>query len=347
MLHSIGTASVRGSYAPHELRRRSRRRTPRAAIVHPHVTRPSRRRRDRIAAGAGVRARQLGKTRPADRPRRRCPARTARFPGTDRIELATEATGPADAVVLLECSEITRPEVAGLDRYFVINVDHHLGNEMYGAVNWFDSSAAACGEMVADIIDALGVPWTRDIAANLYLAIATDTGGFRYGSITRGHVREVPPHRRDRRRHRGTLAADLRQLRHRPRADHRRAARRDGAAPRQSRWPCSTSTTSCSPRCGATIDDTEGLVNLPLGAREVVAVALFKRQNDGVYRVSLRSKGDVDVRAVAAKWSGGGHKNAAGCTVTRRLPGLEARVRRRDRRQARVTGLTTPARSRY
>ena len=51
--------------------------------------------------------------------------------------------------------------------------------------------------------------------------------------------------------------------------------------------------------CGATIDDTEGLVNLPLGAREVVAVALFKRQADGVYRVSLRSKGGVDVRAVA------------------------------------------------
>jgi phosphoesterase RecJ-like protein len=65
----------------------------------------------------------------------------------------------------------------------------------------------------------------------------------------------------------------------------------------------------------ATIDDTEGLVNLPLGAREVVVVALFKRQADGVYRVSLRSKGDIDVRAVAAKWSGGGHKNAAGCTV--------------------------------
>ncbi len=43
---------------------------------------------------------------------------------------------------------------------------------------------------------------------------------------------------------------------------------------------------------------------------------LFKRQSADVYRVSLRSKGDVDVRAVAAKWYGGGHKNAAGCTVT-------------------------------
>ncbi len=68
--------------------------------------------------------------------------------------------------------------------------------------------------------------------------------------------------------------------------------------------------------CGATVDDTEGLVNLPLGAREVVAVVLFKRQPDGTFRVSLRSKGDVDVRSVAKRWQGGGHKNAAGCTMT-------------------------------
>jgi phosphoesterase RecJ-like protein len=56
-------------------------------------------------------------------------------------------------------------------------------------------------------------------------------------------------------------------------------------------------------------------VNLPLGAREIVAVALLKRQNGNVFRVSLRSKGDVDVRAVAAVWDGGGHRNAAGCTA--------------------------------
>jgi len=68
--------------------------------------------------------------------------------------------------------------------------------------------------------------------------------------------------------------------------------------------------------CGAAIDDTEGLVNLPLGAREVKAVALLKRQSPGVYRVSMRSKGEVDVRGVAMMWGGGGHTNAAGFTIT-------------------------------
>ena len=67
--------------------------------------------------------------------------------------------------------------------------------------------------------------------------------------------------------------------------------------------------------CGATVDDTEGLVNVPLGANEVRAVALFKTQADGTCRVSLRSKTTVDVREVANHWGGGGHKNAAGCTL--------------------------------
>ena len=77
---------------------------------------------------------------------------------------------------------------------------------------------------------------------------------------------------------------------------------------------------------GATASDTEGLVNLPLGANEVRAVALFKRQADGNYRISLRSKDGVDVRAVALLWGGGGHTNAAGCTVTGELAAAKAAV---------------------
>jgi phosphoesterase RecJ-like protein len=76
-------------------------------------------------------------------------------------------------------------------------------------------------------------------------------------------------------------------------------------------------------QCGATVDDTEGLVNLPLAAREVTAVVLIKRQDATTYRLSLRSKGDVDVRAVAAQWQGGGHKNAAGCTIVGEIAELK------------------------
>jgi len=67
--------------------------------------------------------------------------------------------------------------------------------------------------------------------------------------------------------------------------------------------------------CGATSDDTDGLVNLPLGAKDVLAVALVRKQTDTQYRVSMRSKGAVDVRSVAVLYGGGGHVNAAACSV--------------------------------
>jgi phosphoesterase RecJ-like protein len=236
------------------------------------------------------------------------------FPGADRIELAPEATVPADAVVLLECSELSRPEVAGLDRYFIINVDHHLGNEMYGSVNWFDPTAAACGEMVADIVDELGVEWTPEIASHLYLAISTDTGSFRFGSIT--------PRTFDRCRRIAEAGVDTAALSRQIFDSYSVGRVRITGAMlsamelfHDNRVAVLHVDEEQLRANGATIDDTEGLVNLPLGAREVVAVALFKRQPTGIYRVSLRSKGDLDVRTVAARWKGGGHRNAAGCTV--------------------------------
>lgn len=237
------------------------------------------------------------------------------FPGVSDIELSSRAEGPADAVVTLECSDISRPGVEGLAKYFIINIDHHLGNEMYGAVNWFDAGAVACAEMVADVVDALGVEWTPEIASHLYLGIATDTGGFRHGPITartfdacrRIAATGVQPAALSRQifdsfgigRVKLTgLMLNRMELRH----DNRLAILQFDDALLAS--------------CGATIDDTEGLVNLPLGAREVCIVALFKGQTDGTVRVSLRSKNHFDVRAVADRWGGGGHKNAAGLTLS-------------------------------
>jgi phosphoesterase RecJ-like protein len=242
------------------------------------------------------------------------PAPYRAFPGADRVELTDRVNGAGDALIVLECSDLSRPDLAGLDRLFAINIDHHPGNAMYGAVNWFDESAAACGEMVADLIDALGVAWTRDIAAHLYLAIATDTGGFHHGNITertfeicrRVVAAGVNPAALSRQifdsfsvgrvRLIGALLNRL-ELFH----DNRVAVLYVDDAVLQA--------------CGATLDDSEGIVNLTLGANEVLAAAFFKRQSADVLRVSLRSKGSVDVRAVAQRWGGGGHTNASGCTM--------------------------------
>ena len=106
------------------------------------------------------------------------------FPGVPDIRIADEVSGDFDAAVIMECGDLARPGVGGLGNYFVINIDHHPGNTKYGALNWFDESAAACGEMVFDLVNALGVPMTKEIATHIYLAILTDTGSFHYSSIS-------------------------------------------------------------------------------------------------------------------------------------------------------------------
>lgn len=236
------------------------------------------------------------------------------FPGVADIELSDTVSGAGDAVVTLECSDLERPGIAGLGQYFVINIDHHLGNEMFGEVNWFDGSAASCTEMVADVIDELGVEWSRDIATHLYLGVVTDTGGFRHGPIS---ARTFELARRV-----AETGIDLTELSRRifdsfslGRVKLTGALLSRMALRHDNRLAVLQFDDAMLEACGATNDDTEGLVNLPLGAEEVRAVALFKPQADGTCRISLRSKDDVDVREVAARWKGGGHKNAAGVTV--------------------------------
>ena len=106
------------------------------------------------------------------------------FPGVDGLWVATEVTETFDAAVIMECSSLSRTGVAGLDRSPVINIDHHPGNTGYGAVNWVDESAAACGELVYTLLEALGTPLTADVATHVYLAILTDTGSFHFSHMT-------------------------------------------------------------------------------------------------------------------------------------------------------------------
>ena len=79
--------------------------------------------------------------------------------------------------------------------------------------------------------------------------------------------------------------------------------------------PSSAWTAPWSPRPAGRTDDTEGLINLPLTVKEIQAVVFFKEIDATHFRVSMRSKGDIDVCAIAKTFGGGGHKNASGCTV--------------------------------
>jgi phosphoesterase RecJ-like protein len=120
------------------------------------------------------------------------PAHYLDFPGTadivvaDRVDPASglEPGAKDVALIVMECGDLSRTGVAGLERFFAINIDHHVGNTLYGALNWYDESASACGELVYELARALGVPLTEEIATHVYLAILTDTGSFHHSNIT-------------------------------------------------------------------------------------------------------------------------------------------------------------------
>lgn len=246
------------------------------------------------------------------------------FPGAAEVSITSRVVGEFDAAVVLECGSLARTEVVGLDRFFVINVDHHIGNTHYGAVNWFDETAAACGEMVFDIVQGLGVPLTAEIAGSLYIAILTDTGSFQHGNVTprtfdicrRIAAAGVAPTAVAARVYQQGSVGRLRLTgvllsRMELQGDGRVAVLHvDDRMLREN---------------GCAADDLEGLINLPLAAADVRAVLLFK-EFEGPLRVSVRSKGSIDVRAVAAAYGGGGHRNASGFSVPRPLDAARDRI---------------------
>jgi phosphoesterase RecJ-like protein len=235
------------------------------------------------------------------------------LPGVSMIEIAASVDDPFDAVVTLECSTLDRAGVDGLEGHRLINIDHHAGNAMYGALNWHDESACACAEQVFDLIEALGAHLTPAMATHIYVAILTDTGSFRHANITArtfeicrrlaetgmnpaGVAAQVYNNGTIGRLRLTGMLLDQMQLEH----DQRVAVLTLSDA--------MLSESGCEP------DDLEGVVNLPLAARDVRAVIFLKTGDDGL-KVSLRSKDSVDVRRVAVSFGGGGHANAAGCTV--------------------------------
>jgi len=235
------------------------------------------------------------------------------LPGVDRIDVAPAADGPCDALFVMECGDLSRPGVSGLEAYCVVNIDRHLGNTLYGHVNWFDTSAAACVEMVIDIIDALGVPLTHGIATAVYLGLVTDTGLFRHRgtsarsfAIARRCVEAgVEPSDMARQIFDANSLGKLRLM---GAMLDGMTLHADGALAVLSLDDALMTTT------GATSDDLDGLVNLPLSVKEIQVVLLLKL-HEGAHRASVRSKGDINVRDVAARFGGGGHRNAAGLDV--------------------------------
>ncbi|HYP52409.1 MAG TPA: bifunctional oligoribonuclease/PAP phosphatase NrnA, partial [Pyrinomonadaceae bacterium] len=237
-----------------------------------------------------------------------------RLPGSDLVRVTPRIDRPYDAVFVIECSDVSRPGLADLESQLVVNIDHHSTTSLFGTINWIDSTASAVGEMVYNLCKAIGVRPTKELAECVYTALVTDTGSFHYANTTERTFKVASELVRA-----GVKPAKIAQavFGNYPWSKIDLLSRVLGTARRDptGRVAWLRQSLDMLGETGASDEDSDGFVNYPLSCGEVEAVAFLKESVPGVYRVSLRSKGDVNVARVAERFGGGGHRNAAGCTM--------------------------------
>jgi phosphoesterase RecJ-like protein len=234
------------------------------------------------------------------------------LPFAERVSHAESVNGSYDAAILLECDSIQRTRLEGLETQFLINIDHHRSGRAFAHVNWIDPKAVATAEMVYKLAKQAGVKISPEMATCLYTAVLTDTGAFMFEG-TNQHTFELArelvlagadPVRCARPIYFGHSTAKLRLL-----GLALSALQREGPIA----WIWATQ--EQMERTGAKEEDCEGLVNYALSIGDVQVAVFFRELPDGRFRVSLRSKGKLDVAQIAEEFGGGGHACASGCSV--------------------------------
>ncbi len=244
------------------------------------------------------------------------------LPFADRV-VQTDSVPPNDAVILLECDSTKRALLNGLDECFLINIDHHASGRNFAHINWIDSTVMATAELVFRLARLACVPVDPDIATCLYTALMTDTGSFMFEG-TNEHsftvARELvlagaDPAHCARPIYFGHSTAKMRLLGAALSNLHREG-------PLAWIWV----TQEQMQRFGAREEDCEGLVNYALSIADVQVAIFFRELPDRRFRISLRSKGEVNVSRVAEHFGGGGHKCASGCSLEGPLAVAVARI---------------------
>lgn len=249
------------------------------------------------------------------------------LPGADEIKQVAEVNGKYDAVFVIECSDLSRPGIDGLESQVTVNIDHHSTSEHFGTINWIDATASAVGEMIYNLCKAIGGRISKEIAECIYLAIVSDTGSFHFSNTTDRTLK---------------VASELIKVGVKPAAVSEviynsypwsriellrqvlDTVRRDATG----KIAYMRQTLAMAENADAVDGDNNGFVNIPLAAKDVEAVLYMREVKPDAYRVSLRSKGDINVARVAEKFGGGGHKNASGLRVEGDWDDLEAEILR-------------------
>ncbi len=245
------------------------------------------------------------------------------LPFANEVVQAERVNGNYDAAIILECDSIRRTGLEGLEQHFLISIDHHLSGRPFAHVNWIDPKASATAELVYRLGREAGIKITPEIATCLYTAVMTDTGSFMFEG-TNEHTFSLA-------RELVLAGADPVHCARNIYFAHSTAKMKLlGAAlshlHREGSLAWIWVTQSQMEQAGAKEEDCEGLVNYVLSIQDVEVAAFFRELPDGRFRVSLRSKGQLNVAAIAQKFGGGGHECASGLSVDGPLSAAVAQV---------------------
>jgi len=242
------------------------------------------------------------------------PSMYAFLPGHQRLMTTLPETLAFDAAIALDCGDRFRLG-REMERLLTIQpfmvIDHHVEHKEFGDLEWVEPGRAATGEMVYELAKLLGAEISPQAAFCLYTAIVSDTGGFRYAATTAETF---------------AVARDLVLLGVDPAAvagwlfnNYSCSRMRLLQAVLANLEICAgeriaimSATMRMLADTGTTAADTEGFINYALALQSVQVAAFIREGDNGRISVSLRSKGEWDVAAIATRFGGGGHRNAAG-----------------------------------
>lgn len=234
------------------------------------------------------------------------------LPCASTIQQVQRLQGEYDAVILLECDGVQRSRLAGLEGRPLVNIDHHTTGRAFANVNWIDTQACAVAEMVYRLAIAAKAEITPQIATCLYAGLLTDTGSFCYEG-TDAHAFELA---RELARRGADPAGIAREVYFsNPLSKMLLLGAALSNLRREGRLAWLWVTHDDMTRTGAAEEDCEGIVNYAIGIGGVEAAILLRELPDHRVRLSLRSKGRLDVAHIAAGFGGGGHLHAGGCTL--------------------------------
>lgn len=220
-----------------------------------------------------------------------------------------------EVAIVLDCADIGRVE--NLKKKLTkipkkINIDHHPSNFSFGEINYIDPKSSSTSELVLKILNKLNIKIDKDISYALYTGLMTDTGGFRFANTNLNTFKAATFLVKN-----GANSFYISEMVYsmKPLKALKLLGRALEKLKKENGIIFSILTLDDFKEFDAEEEDAEGVVEFLNKSNEANIAILFKQKNNGFYKVSLRSKGDIDVKDIAIKFGGGGHMNAAGFDI--------------------------------